>query len=137
MEARIYAEDARHDFLPSTGSLHWVSFPGNARVDIGVRTGSVVSPHYDPMMAKVVAHGADRREAVARLRAALGKVEIASVEHNVAWLANVLDHPAFVAGTYTTGTVEESADTLAPKPDPFAIAIAAVVSVLGRRQPDP
>ena len=137
VEARIYAENARRNFLPSTGSLHWVSFPGDVRVDSGVRTGSVVSPHYDPMLAKVVAHGADRQQAVARLRAALGDVEIAGVEHNIAWLANVLDDPAFVAGTYTTGTVEESADALVPKPDPMAIAIASVVSVLGRRQPDP
>ncbi|MDE0037570.1 MAG: ATP-grasp domain-containing protein [Gammaproteobacteria bacterium] len=137
VEARIYAENARRNFLPSTGSLHWVSFPGDVRVDSGIRTGSVVSPHYDPMLAKVVAHGADRRQAVAALRAALREVEIAGAEHNVAWLGNVLDHPAFVAGTHTTGTVEESADALVPKPDPVAIAIASVVWVLGRRQLDP
>ena len=137
VEARIYAENARRNFLPSTGSLHWVSFPGDVRVDSGVRSGSVVSPHYDPMMAKVVAHGVDRQQAVATLRAALRGTEIAGVEHNAAWLANVLDHPAFVAGTYTTGTVEESADVLAPEPDPHAIAIAAVASVLKRRGRDP
>ena len=137
VEARIYAENARRNFLPSTGSLHWVSFPEDVRVDSGIRTGSVVSPHYDPMLAKVVAHGADRRQAVAALRAALREVEIAGAEHNVAWLGNVLDHPAFVAGTHTTGTVEESADALVPKPDPVAIAIAAVASVLKRRRPDP
>ena len=137
VEARIYAENARRNFLPSTGSLHWVSFPGDVRVDSGIRTGSVVSPHYDPMLAKVVAHGTDRRQAVARLRAALKEVEIAGVEHNVAWLANVLDHPAFVAGTYTTGTVEESTDVLVPKADPHAVAMAAVVSMLKRRRRDP
>ena len=137
VEARIYAENAQRNFLPSTGSLHWVSFAENVRADSGVRAGSEISPHYDPMMAKVVAHGADRRQAVARLRAALRETEIAGVEHNVAWLANVLDHPAFVAGTYTTGTVEESADDLMPKPDPHAVAIAAVASVLKRRGRDP
>ena len=137
VEARIYAESPRRNFLPSTGSLHWLSFPGNVRVDSGVRTGSVVSPHYDPMLAKVVAHGADRRQAVARLRAALKEVEIAGVEHNVAWLANVLDHPGFVAGSHTTGTVEESADRLVPKPDPHAVAIAAAVSMLKHRHRDP
>ena len=137
VEARIYAESARRNFLPSTGSLHWVSFPENVRADSGVRTGSEISPHYDPMMAKVVAHGADRRQAVAILGAALRETEIAGVEHNVAWLAKVLDHPAFVAGTYTTGTVEESAGVLVPEPDPHAIAIAAVASVLKRRGRDP
>ena len=137
VEARIYAENARRNFLPSTGSLHWVSFPENVRADSGVRTGSEISPHYDPMMAKVVAHGADRRQAVAILGAALRETEIAGVEHNVAWLAKVLDHPAFVAGTYTTGTVEESAGVLVPKTDPHAVAIAAAVSVLKRRGRDP
>lgn len=137
VEARIYAENAQRNFLPSTGSLHWVSFPRNVRVDSGVRTGSAVSPHYDPMMAKVVAHGGNRQQAVARLRAALREVEIAGVEHNVAWLANVLDDPAFVAGTYTTGTVEQSADALVPKPDLLGVAIAAVATVLKRRRPDP
>ena len=137
VEARIYAENARRNFLPSTGSLHWVSFPADVRVDSGIRTSSVVSPHYDPMLAKVIAHGANRRQAVARIRAALKEVEIAGVEHNVAWLANVLDHPAFVAGTHTTGTVEESADILVPKPDPHAVAIAAVASMLKRRRRDP
>ena len=137
VEARIYAENAGRNFLPSTGSLSLVSFPANVRVDSGIRTGSVVSRHYDPMLAKVVAHGADRQQAVVRLRAALREVEIGGVEHNVAWLANVLDHPDFVAGTYTTATVEESADVLVPMADPRALAIAAVVSVLKRRRRDP
>ena len=137
VEARIYAENAQRNFLPSTGSLHWVSFPGTVRVDSGVRTGSAVSAHYDPMMAKVVAHGPDRPRAIATLRAALRQTEIAGVEHNVAWLANVLDHPDFVAGTYTTGTVEQSAGTLVPKRNPDAVAIAVVASVLKRRQHDP
>ena len=137
VEARIYAENPRRNFLPSTGTLHRVSFPATVRVDSGVRTGSDVSAHYDPMMAKVVAHGCDRRQAMAALRIALAEMEIAGVEHNVAWLANVLDHPDFVAGTYTTGTVEQSADMLVPKPVPNAVAIAAVAWVLTRRGPDP
>lgn len=137
VEARVYAENARRNFLPSTGSLHWVSFPASVRVDSGVRTGSTVSPHYDPMLAKVVAHGPDRQQAVARLRAALREVEVAGVEHNVAWLANVLDHPDFLAGSHTTGTVEDAADVLVPKPDHLAVAIAAVATVLKRRRSDP
>ena len=137
VEARIYAENPRRSFLPSTGTLHRVAFPDSVRVDSGVRTGSVVSAHYDPMMAKLVAHGADRHEAVAMLRSALRQTAIAGVHHNVAWLVNVLDHPAFSAGTHTTGTVEESAEALRPKEDPDCTTIAAVASVLERRRPDP
>ncbi len=137
IEARIYAENPRRNFLPSTGTLHRVSFPDSVRVDSGVRTGSAMSSHYDPMMAKVIAHGTDRQQAVARLRTALAEIEIAGVEHNVAWLANVLGHPDFSAGTYTTGTVENSADVLVPKPLPDAVAIAAVASVLKCRRPKP
>lgn len=137
VEARIYAENPRRNFLPSTGTLHRVSFPDAVRVDSGVRTGAQVSAHYDPMMAKVIAHGADREQAVAALRSALRETEIAGVEHNVAWLANVLDHPAFVAGTYTTGTVEEAVETLVSKADRESTAIGAVAAVLQRRRPDP
>ena len=137
VEARIYAENPRRNFLPSTGTLHRVSFPTTVRVDSGVRTGSEVSAHYDPMIAKVVAHGADRSQAVATLRAALRQIELAGVEHNVAWLGNILDHPEFTDGTYTTATVEESANVLVPPADPAAVAIATVTRVLGRRRGDP
>ena len=71
MEVRIYAEDALKDFQPSPGELTEVSFPDDIRLDGWVDTGTRVSPHYDPMLAKVIAHGRDREEALRRLRRAL------------------------------------------------------------------
>jgi len=133
VEARIYAENPRRGFLPSTGTLRRVSFAPGARVDTGVETGSAVTAHYDPMLAKVIAHGPDRGQAIAALRTALAGCEIAGVEHNVAWLGNVLGHGEFVSGTYSTGTVEAAAAELAPPADPLAPAIAAVANVLARR----
>ena len=124
IEARLYAESPRTTtrggitFLPSTGELHLVSFPGGVRVDTGVRTGSEVTAHYDPLLAKVIAHGDDRAQAIALLRAALRDTGLAGVEHNVPWLLRVLDQPAFVAGTYTTATVAEANAELLPEADP-------------------
>ena len=107
IEARIYAENPRRKFLPSTGKLVRVKFPDNVRVDIGVVDGDVVSMHYDPMLAKVIAHGKTREEARVKLSRALAEVELAGVEHNVDYLRAVLDHATFRAGDYTTGLAEQ------------------------------
>lgn len=107
IEARIYAENPRRKFLPSTGKLVRVKFPDNVRVDTGVVDGDVVSMHYDPMLAKVIAHGKTREEARVKLSRALAEVELAGVEHNVDYLRAVLDHATFRAGDYTTGLAEQ------------------------------
>ena len=137
VEARLYAENTRGGrFLPSTGTLHRVSF-GEARVDTAVRDGTEVTVHYDPMLAKVIAHGATRAPAVARLDAALRGTEIAGVEHNIAWLRNVLSHPQFSSGTYTTLMAEQHGDELAP-PDDWRLSAAGLLGhVLSRRGDDP
>ena len=143
VEARVYAENVkaspggRIDFLPSAGTLRRFDFPAGVRVDTGVGPGSAVTAHYDPMLAKVIAHGADRRQAVAALRDALRRSEIAGVEHNVAWLVNVLGHPRFVSGAYTTALAEEAAADLAPGVDPAATAAAVVSTLLANRGDDP
>ena len=126
IEARVYAENAKRKFLPSTGRLHEVHFPASVRADTGVATGFEVSVHYDPMIAKVVAHGSDRREAIARLDTALSQSVLAGVEHNMAFLRNVLQHEDFVGGAYTTGLIEQNAQALAPKDNPHALALAVV-----------
>src|SRR4029077_4730948 len=79
VEARLYAEDPERNFLPSTGKLAALEFPKGEgiRVDTGVTAGSVVSPYYDPMIAKVIAHGRDRGEALDRLASALGATVVA------------------------------------------------------------
>ena len=137
VEARIYAENPRRRFLPSTGTLHCFSFPEDVRVDAGVQRGSTVSVYYDPMLAKVIAHASERRQAIAALRDALQRSAIAGVEHNAGWLATALAHPQFFAGDYTTGFADEAAEDLVVDADPIATAAACVASVLAGRGEDP
>ena len=137
VEARLYAENAQRGFLPSTGTLHRVAFPETARVDSGVREGAEVSVYYDAMLAKLIVHGADRRQALAAMRHALQATEIAGVEHNIAWLLRILRHPQFTAGTHTTNFAELCAAELTPAADPLATAAALVGNVLRQRSDDP
>ena len=137
VEARLYAENTRGKrFLPSTGTLQRVAF-GEARVDTAIRDGTEVTVHYDPMLAKVIAHGATRAQAVARLDAALRTTEIAGVEHNIAWIRNVLHHPQFAGGTYTTLLAEQHADELTP-PENWNLSAAGLLGyVLAQAGGDP
>jgi 3-methylcrotonyl-CoA carboxylase alpha subunit len=137
IEARIYAENPRKKFLPSTGRLSHVRFPALARVDTGVRTGSEVTMHYDPMIAKVIVHGADRREAVAALDVALADTQIAGVEHNVAFLRRVLADPAFKAGDYDTGLIDAGGEALLPIAEPRVAVAAALMTVVGHGETSP
>ncbi len=130
IEARIYAENPRKRFLPSTGRLLHVSFPAGVRVDSGVVSGDTVSVHYDPMLAKVIAHGADRAAALAALDAALAETEIGGVEHNVGFLRQVLANPAFARGDYTTRLIDSAGDTLLPALD----ELGAILAVLALRR---
>jgi acetyl-CoA carboxylase biotin carboxylase subunit len=104
IEARVYAEDPRTDFLPSTGTLVvWEEgqAPG-IRWESGVETGSEVGIHYDPMLAKVIAHGPSRAEALTRLARALATTRAHGVQTNIPVLLDVLRHPEFVAGRFDT-----------------------------------
>jgi len=104
VEARVYAEDPFTDFLPSTGRIVCWQQPAASgiRYESGVETGSEVTIHYDPMLAKVIAHGAGRTEAVQRLGQALAAMRIHGVQTNVSLLRDVLQHPAFLAGELDT-----------------------------------
>jgi 3-methylcrotonyl-CoA carboxylase alpha subunit len=126
IEARVYAENPRNEFLPSTGRLLHVAFPPGVRVDSGVVSGDTVTVHYDPMLAKVIAHGVDRPAALAALDAALRDTEIVGVEHNVGFLRQVLGHPAFVAGAYGTRLIDDAGDALLPGPDDIGALVAAL-----------
>jgi acetyl/propionyl-CoA carboxylase alpha subunit len=117
VEARVYAENPRKKFLPSTGRLPHVRFPEGVRVDTDVESGGEVTMHYDPMIAKVIAHGSDRADAIRRLDAALAECEIAGVEHNVAFLRNVLADDVFRSGRYDTGLIEARGERLVPQAD--------------------
>ena len=131
IEVRVYAENPRRNFLPSSGRLHRIDWPDAVRVDTGVETGSEIPVHYDPMMAKVIAHAPNRPAAIAALRRALRQTEIVGVEHNVGYLANILAHEEFARGTYTTSLTDDAAATLAPpdSPEPLLLAVASLVTV--------
>jgi propionyl-CoA carboxylase alpha chain len=110
IEARVYAEDPERGFLPSTGRLVRYREPtagGAVRIDSGVYEGAEISMFYDPMIAKVVGSGADRREAIAALSDALDAFYIRGVGHNIRFLAALLRHPRFVAGRLSTGFIAE------------------------------
>ena len=101
IEARLYAEDPANNFTPSTGTLDVWRMPegiAGLRVDAGVEAGSRVGLHYDPMLAKVVAQGASRDEAIRKLAYALRKAEIGGVETNCDYLVQVLEHDDFREG---------------------------------------
>ncbi|MEM7566182.1 MAG: acetyl/propionyl/methylcrotonyl-CoA carboxylase subunit alpha [Pseudomonadota bacterium] len=128
-EARLYAEDPARDFLPSTGPLHHLRLPeGRARIDTGVREGDAVTPYYDPMIAKIITHGADRAEALVRLRAALARTEIVGCTTNADFLARLAAKPDFAAGDVDTGLIarEMEALTVEVAPSPLVRAVAAL-----------
>lgn len=135
-EARLYAEDPSRDFLPSTGKLHRLSFPtAGARIDAGVREGDDVSIHYDPMIAKLIVHGRDRATALAKLASALDRVRIVGPANNVAFLARVARHPAFMAGEIDTGFIARYKNVLVPAataPDDTAMALAVLAMLRAR-----
>ena len=105
IEARLYAEDVPAGYLPATGTLHAFEVPpvDGVRVDAGVATGSVVGPHYDPMLAKVIAHGRTRADAARRLARALAGARIHGVTTNRDLLVGILREPDFLAGHTDTG----------------------------------
>jgi urea carboxylase len=102
IQARLYAEDPNKNFQPSSGLLTAVRFPQGVRVDGWVEDGSVVPPNYDPMLAMLIAHGANREEARQKLAAAIDASELAGIETNREYLSQVLAAPEFVAGRQTT-----------------------------------
>jgi acetyl-CoA carboxylase, biotin carboxylase subunit len=106
IELRVYAEDPKR-FLPRPGTIvDWKEPTGEGvRVDSGVRAGDDVTPFYDPMIAKLVVHGSDRDEALARARIAVGDFVVGGIVTNLPFLAEVLDDPGFRAGTYDTSIV--------------------------------
>lgn len=110
VEARVYAEDPTRGHLPSAGVLTEVVFPPGVRVDAWVETGTEVTTSYDPMLAKIIAHGADRAQALARLADALAATRIGGIETNLGLLRAAVADPALLAATHTTATLDTVAD---------------------------
>jgi propionyl-CoA carboxylase alpha chain len=130
VEARLYAEDAGNDYLPATGTLAvWAppSLPG-VRIDSGVRAGTEVGVHYDPLLAKVIAAAPTRGEAALLLARALEATRIHGVTTNRDLLVATLRHPAFLAGEVHTGFLDEH--TPGPERDPEAAWVHAAAAAL-------
>lgn len=106
IECRICAEDPANQFMPSIGTLTRVVEPALARVETGIRSGGEVSVHYDSMISKLIVHGDTRAEAIRKLGAALDSYVIEGVTTNIAFLRDVIHHPAFAAGDTTTKFID-------------------------------
>ncbi|WP_338243216.1 acetyl/propionyl/methylcrotonyl-CoA carboxylase subunit alpha [Aurantiacibacter hainanensis] len=118
IEARLYAEDPASGFLPSTGPLDHFDLGTAGRIETGVEEGDVISPHYDPMVAKLVAWGETREEAIDELGAITESVEIWPVKTNAAFLANCLLEDDFEAADLDTGFIERKLDDLVADGEP-------------------
>ncbi|HET7033869.1 MAG TPA: biotin carboxylase N-terminal domain-containing protein, partial [Casimicrobiaceae bacterium] len=136
IEAHIYAEDPERGFLPSIGTIKHLRAPATSapvRVDTGVRAGDEISAYYDPMIAKLIVHGADRTAALARMREALAEYEIVGVATNVAFLRRVVAHDAFATGNVDTGLIGRNHAALFP-PRPAASREALLAAALAEVQ---
>jgi len=129
IEARVYAESPARGFLPATGEVVSWRAPEGVRADAAVETGSTVTSHYDPMIAKVIAYGADRREALDRLDAALADTVVLGVDTNIAFLRALLAEPAVQEGRLDTGIIDALPPLSATEPSPGALAAAAASAV--------
>jgi len=139
VEARVYAEDPARGFMPSIGRLKRYREPvglKGARFDSGVAEGAQIGIHYDPMIAKVAAHGVTREQAIERLRAALDGYLIRGVEHNIGFLAAVLAHPRFQEGRLSTDFIaDEFPDGFVPPvPGPAETDLLSAVAAVVRRR---
>jgi acetyl/propionyl-CoA carboxylase alpha subunit len=128
IEVRVYAEDPYNGFLPVTGKILRWHEPTMARVDSGVRSGDSISTYYDPMLAKVVAHGHNRETAIRKLDYALSKMQFLGMRNNISFLRRVLMHPDHVAGNLSTQFIDEHPDLMSVESvvPPIAIIAAAI-----------
>ena len=157
IEVRLYAEDPYDGFAPQTGAVrYWrpeqalagrargqAAF-GEVRIDAGIREGGEVTPYYDPMVAKLIAHGRDRQDAIRRLMAALDDAPLLGLRHNARFLRDLLDHPAFREARMHTTLIDQwqqAGEPLLQRPQPDALTWALAAAALaaqqgGARRPD-
>ena len=143
IEARLYAENPARGFLPSTGTLKHLRLPDGVefdigapvRVDSGVREGDAITPFYDPMIAKLIVHGADREEALGRMARALRDCEAVGLHTNAAFLQRIVACKPFAEADLDTGLIERHHDTLfAPQASPRAALALACAALLARER---
>ncbi|WP_372871643.1 acetyl-CoA carboxylase biotin carboxylase subunit [Shewanella sp.] len=114
-EVRIYAEDPNNEFLPASGKLTFLREPEpsrHVRIDSGVRENDVISNYYDPMIAKLIVWDESRPRALARLTRALGDYRVGGLKHNIEFLANIAEHPAFAQANFSTDFIGRYGDAL-------------------------
>jgi 3-methylcrotonyl-CoA carboxylase alpha subunit len=136
VEARVYAEDPAHGFLPAGGTARVLELPSGPgiRVDAGIAVGESVGTQYDPMIAKVIAHAATREQALARLRAALRATVVLGVRSNVAFLCDLLDDERVRDGRIDTGLIERIAVAAAPAQARRAALVALIAQGFADRR---
>ncbi len=138
VEARLYAEDPERGFLPSTGKLVALSFPQGEglRIDSGVEAGDAVTPFYDPMIAKVIAHGATRDATLDRLAGALEQTIVAGPRSNVGFLATLARADGFRQADFDTGFIDRNMEALGAVPQGLdrAAAAAGAGALIAREQ---
>ncbi len=134
LECRLYAEDPENDDLPSPGTILHLTAPEGpgVRFDAGIATGSEISVHYDPLLAKLITWGRDRQESIGKMRAALARTAVLGVVTNLARLQAIVAHPEFEAGNLTTAFIEEHLGELTPHGWPPPEALAAALAALHR-----
>ena len=137
IEARIYAEDPDHGFMPSVGTLAVFQAPlgHNLRLDTGFRQGDEVSSHFDPMLAKLIAYGPDRELARRNLLTGLKDFAVLGVATNIPYLARILEHESFITGNFHTQFLESQGDLFQPVIDPKRRALAAALAGAFQNKP--
>ncbi len=136
IEARVYAEDPDAGFLPATGTLVHLAPPeeiAGVRIDTGVEQGDVISPHYDPMIAKLIVWGPDRDAALTRMRTALADFRIVGVANNVEFLARLVASPSFAMADLDTALIEREQACLFP-PDAAAPRAVWLIAALAEAE---
>ena len=130
VEARLYAEDPARGFLPQVGPLTHFRLPASVRIDAGVEEGGAISPFYDPMIAKLVAHAPTRGAAAAQLAAACAAVEVWPLKTNAGFLARLVSEPDFIAAHLDTGFIDARLEALTAPAMPSAASLAAAAGAL-------
>jgi acetyl/propionyl-CoA carboxylase alpha subunit len=131
IEFRIYAESPARGFVPTTGPILKLRLPEGVRVDSGITQGVAVTAAFDPMLAKIIVHGADRNEARARARDALGRFVLLGCETNTDFLRRLVDHTAFADGEIHTGFLDAHPEIAAepPLPDDLRDRLLAIAAL--------
>lgn len=130
IEVRVYAEDPRDNFVPQSGQILSWKPSAKARIDSGIREGQIISPYYDPMLAKVITWSETREQAITKLASALADTELLGVNNNIRFLADVISRKAFIDGDATTGFLAQQypdENYQASKPEAIISAIAGLL----------